>query len=64
MADARTDAFEAPNGKAVVFTCIKHASVRIQYDGFEIQVDPVGDTEDIPEMADVKDVDVRIRDYR
>ena len=42
VAAAQTDAFEAPNGKAVVFTCIKHASVRIQYDGLEIQVDPVG----------------------
>ena len=29
VAAARTDAFEAPNGKTVVFTCIKHASVRI-----------------------------------
>ncbi len=37
-----TDTFEAPNGKSVVFTCIKHASVRIQYDGLEIQIDPVG----------------------
>ena len=42
VAAAQTDAFEAPNGKTVTFTCIKHASVRIQYDGLEIQVDPVG----------------------
>ena len=42
VAAVQTDTFEAPNGKAVVFTCIKHASVRIQYDGLEIQVDPVG----------------------
>ena len=42
VAAAQTDTFEAPNGKAVTFTCIKHASVRIQYDGLEIQVDPVG----------------------
>ena len=38
----RTDAFQAPNGKTVAFTCIKHASLRIQYDGLEIQIDPVG----------------------
>ena len=42
VATAQTDTFEAPNGKTVTFTCIKHASVRIQYDGLEIQVDPVG----------------------
>ena len=36
-----TDVFRAPNGKTVAFTCIKHASLRIQYDGLEIQVDPV-----------------------
>ncbi len=36
------DSFPTPNGKTVTFTCIKHASVRIQYDGLEIQVDPVG----------------------
>ena len=36
-----TDVFQAPNGKTVAFTCIKHASLRIQYDGLEIQVDPV-----------------------
>ena len=42
VAAAQTDTFEAPNGKSVTFTCIKHASVRIQYDGLEIQVDPVG----------------------
>ena len=99
-----TDVFQAPNGKTVAFTCIKHASLRIQYDGQEIQVDPVsaldpatdysafpkadlvlvthehfdhfdkeavatlrkegsavyiaGDTEDIPEMEDVKNIDV------
>ena len=38
----QTDTFEAPNGKTVAFTCIKHASIRIQYDGLEIQIDPVG----------------------
>ena len=39
---ASTDTFATPDGKPVVFTAIKHASVRIQYDGLEIQVDPVG----------------------
>jgi len=37
-----TDAFATPEGKTVRFTCIKHASFRIEYDGLEIQVDPVG----------------------
>ena len=36
-----TDLFQAPNGKTVTFTCIQHASLRIQYDDLEIQVDPV-----------------------
>ena len=38
----RTDTFRAPDGEAVTFTCIKHGSLRIQYKGLEIQVDPVG----------------------
>ena len=37
-----TDTFKTPNGKEVVITAIKHASLRIQFDGLEIQVDPVG----------------------
>ena len=37
-----TDTFTTPNGKEVVITAIKHASLRIQFDGLEIQVDPVG----------------------
>ena len=41
-ASSQTDSFEAPNGKTVTFTCIKHATLRIQYDGLEIQIDPVG----------------------
>ena len=38
----QTDAIPTPNGKTVTFTCIKHATLRIQYDGLEIQIDPVG----------------------
>ena len=38
----QTDSFTTPNGKEVVITAIKHASLRIQYDGLDIQVDPVG----------------------
>ena len=37
-----TDTFTTPGGKEVVITAIKHASLRIQFDGLEIQVDPVG----------------------
>ncbi|MBP5284593.1 MAG: MBL fold metallo-hydrolase [Kiritimatiellae bacterium] len=39
--DIQTDAFKTKSGKTVVITPIKHASMRIQYDGLEIQVDPV-----------------------
>ena len=39
--DIQTDTFKTVGGKDVVITAIKHASLRIQYDGLEIQVDPV-----------------------
>ena len=39
--DFQTDTFKTVGGKDVVITAIKHASLRIQYDGLEIQVDPV-----------------------
>lgn len=35
------DTFKTPGGKEVVITAIKHASMRISFDGKEIQVDPV-----------------------
>ena len=38
----QTDTFKTKSGKTVTITAIKHASMRIQYDGLEIQVDPVG----------------------
>ena len=37
----QTDTFKTKGGKDVAITAIKHASMRIQYDGLEIQVDPV-----------------------
>ena len=40
-AEYQTDTFTTKGGKEVVITAIKHASLRIQYDGLEIQVDPV-----------------------
>ena len=40
-AEYQTDTFKAKGGKEVAITAIKHASLRIQYDGLEIQVDPV-----------------------
>ena len=39
--DFQTDTFKTKEGKAVTITAIKHASLRIQYEGLEIQVDPV-----------------------
>ena len=40
-AECQADKFKTNSGKEVVITAIKHASLRIQYDGLEIQVDPV-----------------------
>lgn len=40
----KTDVFNTKSGKEVKFTCIKHSSIQIQYDGLEIQVDPVSDS--------------------
>ena len=42
-AETQTDTFKTKGGKEVVITAIKHASMRIQYDGLEIQVDPVAE---------------------
>lgn len=39
----KSDTFTTKNGKEVKFTCIKHASIQIEYDGLQIQVDPVTD---------------------
>ena len=39
----QTDTFKTKGGKEVVITAIKHASLRIQYDGLEILVDPVAE---------------------
>jgi L-ascorbate metabolism protein UlaG (beta-lactamase superfamily) len=38
----QTDEFTTKNGKKVTITCIKHASMAIDYNGMQIQVDPVG----------------------
>ena len=39
--DQQTDTFKTKNGKDIIFTAIKHASIRIAFDGREIEVDPV-----------------------
>ena len=36
-----TDVFKTKSGKAVTFHALTHASIRIQYDGKEIEIDPV-----------------------
>lgn len=42
-ADAyETDTFVTPSGKAVRFHAVTHASIRIEFDGKEIEIDPVG----------------------
>ena len=38
----KTDEFTTQSGKKVTITCIKHASMQINYNGIEIEVDPVG----------------------
>ena len=40
--ELQQDVFKTPSGKEVTFYAIKHASIRINYDGMEIEVDPVG----------------------
>ena len=42
QAQQQTDEFTTKSGKKVRFTCIKHASIQINYNGLEILVDPVG----------------------
>ena len=42
QAQQQTDEFTTKSGKKVRFTCIKHACIQINYNGLEIQVDPVG----------------------
>ena len=42
QAAQKVDEFTTKNGKKVTITCIKHASIEINYDGTEIQIDPVG----------------------
>ena len=37
----QTDSFKTKSGKEIVFTAIKHGSIRITFDGREIEVDPV-----------------------
>lgn len=36
-----TDTFVTPNGKTVRFHALAHASIRIEFDGKEIEIDPV-----------------------
>lgn len=40
-AAVQIDTFKAKSGKEIVFTAIKHGSIRITFDGREIEVDPV-----------------------
>lgn len=42
----QTDTFTTPSGKTLALHCIKHGSLRIQYDGLEFQVDPVLNLDD------------------
>ncbi len=39
--DAQSDTFKTKSGKEITITAIKHASIRINFDGKEIEIDPV-----------------------
>lgn len=39
--DTQTDTFKTKSGKEITFTAIKHGSIRITFNGREIEVDPV-----------------------
>lgn len=39
--DSQVDTFKTKNGKEITFHAIKHGSIRITYDGKEIEIDPV-----------------------
>ena len=42
QAAQKVDEFTTKSGKKVTLTCIKHACIEINYNGTEIQIDPVG----------------------
>ena len=42
QAAQKVDEFTTKSGKKVTITCIKHGSMEINFNGVEIQVDPVG----------------------
>ena len=56
--DYKTDTFKTKSGKEVVITAIKHASLRIQYDGLEIQVDPVAEYAPVTDYSTFPKADV------
>ena len=57
-AEYQTDTFKTKGGKAVVITAIKHASLRIQYAGCEIQVDPVAEFSPVTDYSKFPKADV------
>ena len=57
-AEFQTDAFKTKGGKEIVITAIKHASLRIQYEGLEIQVDPVAKYQPATDYAKFPKADI------
>ena len=57
-AGLQTDTFKTASGKSVTITAIKHASLRIQYDGLEIQIDPVGKYQPLTDYTKFPKADV------
>ena len=57
-AEHQTDTFKTKGGKEVVITAIKHASLRIQYDGLEIHVDPVAEYAPVTDYSTFPKADV------
>ena len=54
----QTDTFKTKSGKEVTITAIKHASLRIQYDGLEIQIDPVANYQPATDYSKFPKADV------
>ncbi len=52
------DEFTAPNGKKIEMYAIKHACVRIVYDGKEIEIDPVGKMEPATDYSKLPKADI------
>lgn len=54
---AKTDTFKTKSGKEITFTAIKHGSIRITFDGKEIEVDPVSKLKPVTDYTKIPKAD-------